>query len=577
MALSLFWCGIHPVQTFAQAVGQAYNFNQAPSQSLMAGQLQTQAPRTDSSGGFSMHGTVSARAVFYNASGIQARRQPFSYVLSGSLFPTIGDFSMPILFNLTEQDRATGQPMNIFSVNPTFGFVSLRGGYVNPTYNPYTIAGHQMLGGGIELSPGKFRIGGAFGQLLRAVPDDPNASFLLIPAYSRTGYAAHIGYGDNANFIELSFLKARDDSSSLATAPRYFDITPGDNVVGGLSGRVTLFNALSIYVNGAVSAFTRDVRARTVDGTTVSGAVLGGSVLTNLLLTNASTQLYTALDGGISLLLPNFSASVNYNRVDPDYRSMGVYFVNSDIQLVNASVNVSLLNQALRLTASFGAQNDNLQNKKLATTNRLLPSLMLSVAPSDAFGIDLSYTDMITTQTAGRAPLSDSTRMNMQNPLFSIAPRVTLRGDNLQHLITANGMYQQIIDNNRFTSDATQYNSLNAILGYNLTFLYDALTVGAGLNVGRLTGLGQTVSNNGVSINANKIFGGVFNLGGAVAFTQQQAGGVSANTLNGNLQASYRAGIHNVGLSVLYTGYSPVSTGTSFTELTGVLSYAVTF
>jgi hypothetical protein len=543
----------------------------------MAGQLPSQPPRKDSTG-FSIHGSAAARAVFYNASGIQARRQPFSYVLTGSLFPSIGDFSMPILFNLTEQDRTTGQPMNVFSINPTFGFVSLRGGYVNPTYNPYTIAGHQMLGGGIELSPGKFRIGGAFGQLLRAVPDDPNASFLLIPAYSRTGFTGHIGYGDNANFLELSFLKARDDSSSLATAPRYFDITPGENVVGGLSGRVTLFNALSLYVNGAVSGFTRDLRARTVDGTTISGAVPGGSLLTSLLTANASTQVYTALDGGVSLLLPNFSASVTYNRVDPDYRSMGVYFVNSDIQLINGSVNVALLNQAVRLTAGLGIQNDNLQNKKPATTRRLLPMAILSVNPSEAFGIDLTYTDMITTQTDGRAPLADSLKMNMQNPLFSIAPRLTFRGESLQHLITANAAYQQIIDNNRFTSAVTQYTSLNATLGYNITLLYDALTLGVGGNLSRLDGFGGGVySNNGVSVTANKIFGGVFTLGGAVAYSQQQSGGVSATTLNGNVLASYRAGMHNIGLNVLYTGYTPASMVSSFTELTGVLSYAITF
>lgn len=532
--------------------------------------------------GFAVHGTASARAVFYQASGLAARRSPFSYILSGLITPSLGDFSLPVAFNYTEQDRTFAQPLNTFSIAPTYQWITLRGGFFNPNYNPYTLGGHQILGASLELTPGNFRFGASYGQFLRPVQPNAASAFVLVPTYARSGLAAHIGYGDQTNFIEFSALKAQDDTTSLPPTTSIFDSAPSENLAAGMSTRFSLFNnALTFRANVGVSAFTRDRRLRTPEGALVA-AVPGRGVfnaLSTLFTTNLSTQIYTALDASLLLTLTDFSAGVNVLRVDPDFRSMGVYFINNDIQRIDGTVSIALFNQVVNISALVGVQSDNLQNKKIATTRRIVPSVVVAINPSPSFGIDLTYTDMITTQTDGRVRVSDSTRMNMQNPMIGIAPRIMLQGSSSLHSITANASYQRLLDNNRFTSEFTQYTALNATLGYSLTFLYDALTIGAGVNATRLDGFGGQFVSNGASLTLSKTFDGAFTLSGTGAYSLQQTfTGQNANVLNANVQASYRVGIHTIGLNAFYTSNAvSAAPNSSFTELNGVLSYAITF
>jgi hypothetical protein len=529
------------------------------------------ASRADS--GFVIRGNVQARAIFYQSSpaSLSPVRVPFSYVLSGAVVPSVGDFSVPVTFTLTEQERPWSQPLNTFSIAPTYKWITARGGFINPNYNPFTIAGHQMLGAGLELTPGNFRLGVSYGQLLRAIPDSTSAPFVVIPAYSRTGLAARLGYGDQANFFELSFLRATDDSTSLSTRPTRLqvgDITPAQNIVVGASTRLSFGTAVSIYANAAASGFTRDMGARTLN----EGA--SNPIPTfarDLLRTNISTQLYTAIDGGVNILLQNFSALLSYTRVDPDYRSMGVYFVNNDLQLISGSVNAAFADQAVRVSASVGIQNDNLQNKKLATTQRIIPNVVVSLNPSQSFGIDLAYSDMFVSQTAGRAPLNDTARVAMTMPTFSVLPRVTLLGTTLMHSITGNATYQRLVDGNSFTRGFSEFTSLNATLGYSLTFLADALTVGVTGNVANLDGAFADYTSSGGSLSVSKNFGGL-TLSATGAYSVQP----SYNVLNAIVQASYRTGIHTFGLNGFFTSGSN-STGNLFNELTGVVSYAITF
>lgn len=104
---------------------------------------------------FTYSGTVEARSMFYNATGIANRRQPLSYLFSGS--PTIGiyGFQIPVSFSFSESDRSFRQPFNQFGMSPNYKWITLHAGYRNLSFSPYTLGGHTMLGGGFELNPGK--------------------------------------------------------------------------------------------------------------------------------------------------------------------------------------------------------------------------------------------------------------------------------------------------------------------------------------------------------------------------------------------------------------------------------------
>src|SRR4051812_26158627 len=69
-------------------------------------------------------GGVSANQIFYGASGIQNRRDPYSYFLSGNLNFNIYELNIPVSFTFSNQNISVQQPFNQYSIHPTYKWVT---------------------------------------------------------------------------------------------------------------------------------------------------------------------------------------------------------------------------------------------------------------------------------------------------------------------------------------------------------------------------------------------------------------------------------------------------------------------
>ena len=117
-------------------------------------------------------GSTELRGIFYNASGIANRREPFTWILSGNPTLSLYGWDIPFSFILSRDDRAFRQPFNQFGMSPTYKWLTLHGGYRNVNFSSFTLGGHTMLGGGVEANPGKWRLGFMYGRLNRATVID---------------------------------------------------------------------------------------------------------------------------------------------------------------------------------------------------------------------------------------------------------------------------------------------------------------------------------------------------------------------------------------------------------------------
>ena len=80
----------------------------------------------------------------------------YSYYISGSLNTTVfGVVNLPISFAYTNNTLSSTvtYPFNRFSLTPSYKWVKLHIGYSQMTFSTYTMAGHDFLGGGVELTP----------------------------------------------------------------------------------------------------------------------------------------------------------------------------------------------------------------------------------------------------------------------------------------------------------------------------------------------------------------------------------------------------------------------------------------
>lgn len=515
-------------------------------------------------------GSVSGRGTFYGVDGIPRRRDPFSYILSGSVNVNIYDLSLPFSFSYSNQDRSFSQPFNQFGVSPHYKWITAHLGYRNLTFSPYTLAGHQILGGGIELTPGNFRLSFVGGRLKQAVQADTTIRQLGGPSYERTGFAGRIGYGSDAASIDLMFLKAKDDTNSITPLNLPGDPLPGENLVVGATGGLRIFDGMNLQVTGAISDYTRDVRSDSIPLT--GTAETFGEVIPPRL----STQVYTAVNAGLTYSSGSFYGKLDYTRVDPDYQSMGAYFLNSDVQSISFTPSLSMLNNRLNVSGLFQYQHDNLQDKKLATTKRFFPSINVAWSPGTRFGLNLNVSEMLTSQSAGRLPLNDTTVMTQHNPTIILSPRYLIPDTSVSHSFYLTAMHSRLIDNNRFTAQYTEYNTTSTNLSYSAEFAKSALSLTGSVSATRLENRVGAFTTSGFALGGTKGFvEGKLNLNSSVGMSFQEGG----NTVSVGLGGTFKGGKHhNLSLSFSLTSANSSNTiFSTFTEYTGTAGYAYNF
>lgn len=105
------------------------------------------------------NGTIGLGLGTYNVKGIPARQRDFSYIFNGAPTLTIYGVTLPFSVVVSDQERSYTQPFNQYGISPTYKWATFHAGWQSLEFSPFTLAGHNFLGGGVELNPGKLRFG----------------------------------------------------------------------------------------------------------------------------------------------------------------------------------------------------------------------------------------------------------------------------------------------------------------------------------------------------------------------------------------------------------------------------------
>lgn len=332
-----------------------------------------------------VNGGISLSQVFYGASGIQARRDPYTYFASGNINFSLYGWSVPLSFSISNQSTTFQQPFNQYSIHPTYKWVTAHIGYTSTSYSSYTVNGHVFLGAAVDLAPeGKWKFGALYGRFLRPVERD-TLNKNSTPSFRRMGYGFKALYGDAGNFVNISLFHAKDQLGSIRTLPDSIGILPQENLVVGLSAGKTFLEHLVVKAEIASSAITRDTRDENVSN---------GEVLANtgaLFTSRASSAYYKAIKSSLSYQFSAYSIGVGYERVDPQYRTLGAYYFNNDLESITLNGAGSILQGKMNVAFSAGTQHDNLDNSKVSTMRRLVGSFNVNYVPSQRLNLAASY------------------------------------------------------------------------------------------------------------------------------------------------------------------------------------------
>jgi hypothetical protein len=493
-----------------------------------------------------LSGGITARTILYDANGIANRRQPFSYIFTGS--PTISifnSFTIPLSFTYSEQDRSFRQPFNQFGMSPYYKWITIHAGYRNINYSQFTLAGHTFLGAGIDIHPGIFRLGFISGRFNRATSVDTSVKSFQPYTYKNSGYAGKIGIGKGVNFFEVSILRAKDDSSSVHPLKEFKGtVTPAENIVIGINGQIKFLKDFTFAIEAATSLYTRNLSNKTALSDSANKGFT--KILGSFISTNSTTERYNAIQTSLGFHQKIFSARLQYRRVDPDYKTMGAYFFNSDIENITFAPSLNLFKNKFRLGGSIGYQHDNLKKQKQTTSSRVIGSGNLSAELNEHFGIDFSYSNYSNTQLRKTILLGNTFRIAQVSENYSFTPRYILATERFVHSLILSANYNIFSSVDKTLDNLSDTKSNNYFLNYQITVVPRNLTYTFNLNYTDVKSASYEDGNYGVTLGANKVMNNSkLTMGWLGSFLKGLHGKSTGLILNQNVTVNYRINKHH--------------------------------
>ena len=510
---------------------------------------------------FTITGSIGGSTNFYHSNEPVATRPVFSWNLYGNFTPTVYGVALPFSFVINQYSKSYAQPFAQFGLSPTYKWIKLHLGYRSMQLSPVTFDGQSFRGVGLELTPKLFRFGAFYGKLNRKINEDTTSGRYMLPQFSRVAYGVKIGVGNSSNYLDLIYFHAKDDSASAKVISKT-NYRPQENTVLGSSFKVTVIKKIIFNTDFAISGLTQDISLPAPANDSANTGLL--KLMDKFVMGNSSTVANWAGQSTLQFLLNNYTTTLGYRRVQPDFKSLGTPYMLNDIELINWINNFSLAKGKLNITTAISGQHNNLNRKLTTEMNTLTGNLNINAMLSQRFNLNINYSGYSLQQKDGTLQLKDSTRLHQDIHQFSLTPSYTIVKTTKSHTISGNINYMLLDDKNPATSAFTNSNNLSGSLNYTLglvkqssSFTLSGLFSQYNQDTNYYRTYGATLSSS-AQVLKNKQLG----LQGSAGylFNQSSYGSVQGNlTFSGNI--GYRVQHHsfNAFANYIYTPYNPIN------------------
>ncbi len=397
----------------------------------------------------SLSGSLTAGYGLNSTSGAYNPYNRNPYNINFSPVLKIYSFSLPFTFYLTNTSKGFDHPFNRIGVSPTWKWLKFHIGYRSLNLSPYVLNGKVFLGGGLEMTPGKFRFAFIGGRLEKSQNEDTLSAQTMPPAYQRYGFGGKIGFGSAKTYIDLLLFKGKDVANSIYT-PVKSGITPSENAAAGLSFSIPFSKRIMWQTNIGLSLYTRDVSAVSYPVTSHQELLNNGYIKLNM-----SSQYVTAGESTIRYTGDKGSFTFKYRRIDPEYQTMGIFYLQTDLSEYSILFNKYLLKDRISVNGNFSESEDNIHHLRNTLTRRVNGGVIIAYSTGKKWKLDLNIFASDLSQQFLRQDVADSLRLNQLNKMISCA-------------------FYYVLDNRQNTSNTvTLSTGYNAFSNLNPEYVYD--------------------------------------------------------------------------------------------------------
>ena len=402
-------------------------------------------------------GAIGTSNHYYHSSGFQYS-SPFASSAWASLNISLYGISMPVALYYTNSEFSFTYPHISFNLNPHYknwqGYV----GQSTMQFSSY-IMNMSFNGFGVEYKGDKgVRFGAFYGRLRNAINDDPESLDARLPQYRRTAWGFKVGYGSGPHSIDLYVMRAWDTESSVREYWRE-RLSPEANFLVGLRGSTRLTKWLNLSANVATSLFTSDNRAESVNSSKLER-------WDNIFDAKYTSNMRFAGDVSANLTLKNLTTSLYYRMVQPEYKSMGAFYMSNNYQSLGISASTNLLHK-VSLGGNFSMQSDNLSGEQLYTNRAFVYSANASTRIGKV-GLSARYSGYQQRQYDGSIRVSDSTRVHRILHSIGASASYSLQKNILTHTFTLSGGYNVNKDLNKYATGETDVKTISGAGTYNV-------------------------------------------------------------------------------------------------------------
>lgn len=394
---------------------------------------------------------------FYSSNGIDPRQPSNLFVgIFRANITLFNQVDLPFELYYSNQQAAFQQPFNQFGISPRLtDWLTLHGGYFSTQISDLTFGDLRILGGGVDLTPGNFRLKAFYGRSRQAV--EPQKVNFAPEVYKQNVYGVSLGYGNlSKSFFNLNVFHAKDDSTSIISDSTL--VAPNENLVGSVDFGIRMGNAVTLNGELAMSAFSSDIGAEELDEI---------SVPDYLFTPNYSSSVDVAAKMNM-LIRPSKYWSVNLSSrwIGPGYRTLGYVLLPNDLMEFNIAPNIRLLKNKLNIRSKVGIRYNNLQDQKLSTTSRFTGFFAVNYQVNKTFGFDVNYNK----NQIESGHKYDTLRLSNVFNSLSVTPRFFFQAFGGSNSLILTYSYQDVSDKNVYTSQVTSNNTNSLYLVHSLSY-----------------------------------------------------------------------------------------------------------
>lgn len=534
---------------------------------------------------FKVNGGIGFSGELYHVSGIEARRPGSSAQAFGNVQFNLLGLQSGINLLYSTEDNKLRQSINQVGFNTQWKWGKLGIGSVSPVLGRYALNGVSMLGGAIELSPRFFVLNVAAGQTKRATKGSTESLFEN-GTFAQRMYAGRFALGDPKGYIGLALTYAFDDTNHVALVRP--NIKPVKNATLTPDFQLPIIpEKIVLQLQGTLSAYSSDI---SLDTLSIANAGLDARLTETLnkvlrrFTLHTSTRADFAANGELRVTYPAFGMRMGYERIQPNFRSLGIVSAQDDREALYIQPTFRLFKRRLNLGLQYNRQMNNLLEQRMSTLTRSQMGANLQVRLLKNVMFSVVWNQMRNESKPIEPTLETSGLVQDQKTnMLTIMPIVTLRTGNLGHAINTTFSLQRFSDFSPSVLSGKRpspdFNTRTLHAAYSLS-LPSGLTVNMGGSTLQNQNNFSETKASGLSLGAGtQLFNRKLGLNLTAASNQNETlpvAGVSLISrqrtalLQGNYTLTQKDGL-SLGLQLL----SNAAEGTlaSFTEFRGTLRY----